>query len=151
MNLGQANFSHGNEYTIFNYKGFKLAGMVCLESTFPQLNRQFVRKGAEILFYVVNDGWYQTPPQPQQHARQTVFRAIEFRRPIIRCANTGISQIVESSGNIINQTRLNEVAVLRGKVFPNDEVTFYTKYGDEFALLNLFVVILSPLVRRKFI
>jgi len=140
LNLGQANFQHGNEYTLFNYKGHKLAGMICLESTFPQLNRHFVKNGAEVLFYVVNDGWYETAPEPQQHARQTVFRAIEFRRPILRCANTGISQIVDASGNIRHQTSLNQAEVIRASVVPNSELTFYTKFGDVFAWLNLLLI-----------
>ena len=140
LNLGQANFEHGNEYTIFDYKGHKLAGMVCLESTFPQLNRQFVKNGAEVLFYVVNDGWYENPPEPQQHARQTIFRAIEFRRPILRCANTGISQIVDASGKIQHQTQLNQTAVIRASVVPNSALTFYTKFGDVFSWLNILII-----------
>jgi len=141
LNLGQANFEHGNEYTIFDYNGYKLGGMVCLESTFPQLNRKFVLEGAEVLFYVVNDGWYETPPEPQQHARQTVFRAIEFRRPIIRCANTGISQIVDASGNIKHQTHLNQADVIQASIIPNSELTFYTKFGDVFAWLNILIIL----------
>ena len=140
LNLGQANFEQGNEYTIFDYKGHKLAGMVCLESTLPQLNRQFVINGAEVLFYVVNDGWYETPPEPQQHARQTIFRAIEFRRPILRCANTGISQIVDASGNIRHQTQLNKAEVILASVVPNSELTFYTKFGDVFSWLNILIL-----------
>jgi apolipoprotein N-acyltransferase len=140
LNLGQANFEHGHDYTIFEYKGYNLAGMVCLESTFPQLNRHFVRNGAEILFYVVNDGWYETAPQPQQHARQSVYRAIEFRRPILRCANTGISQIIDVSGRIIRQTSLNQAEVIHASVIPNSELTFYTKYGDVFAWLNFLII-----------
>ena len=73
--------------------------MVCFESTFPQHNRQFVLNGAEVLVYLVNDGWYLTNPEPKQHAKQAIFRAIEFRRPVIRCANTGISQIIDINGN----------------------------------------------------
>jgi len=140
LNLGQANFEHGNDYTIFEYKGHKLAGMVCLESTFPQLNRKFVQAGAEVLFYVVNDGWYENPPEPQQHARQTVFRAIEFRRPIIRCANTGISQIIDASGNIQHQTQLNQTKVIQASVVPNSALTFYAKFGDVFAWLNILII-----------
>jgi apolipoprotein N-acyltransferase len=141
LNLGQANFEHGNDYTIFEYKGHKLAGMVCLESTFPQLNRKFVQAGAEVLFYVVNDGWYENPPEPQQHARQTVFRAIEFRRPIIRCANTGISQIIDASGNIQHQTQLNQTEVIQASVVPNSALTFYAKFGDVFAWLNILIIL----------
>ena len=48
-----------------------------------------------MLVYVVNDGWYETPPEPQQHASRVIYRAIETRRPVIRCANTGISLVID--------------------------------------------------------
>ena len=41
-----------------------------------------------------------------QHAKQSIYRAIEFRRPVVRCANTGISQIIDKTGNIINEIEL---------------------------------------------
>ena len=104
---------------VFNINNYQIAAMICYESTFPQLNRKFVNNGAEILIYFVNDGWYETAPQPQQHARQSVYRAIEFRRPILRCANTGISQIVDASGNIRHQTQLNKAEVILASVVPN--------------------------------
>ena len=65
--------------------------MICFESTLPSLSTQFVRNGAEVIVYLVNDGWYEHPPEPQQHAKQSIFRAIENRRAVLRCANTGIS------------------------------------------------------------
>ena len=151
LNLGQANFTHGVKYTIFNYGEYKLGGLVCLESTFPQLNRKFIKNGAEVLFYVVNDGWYETPPQPQQHARQTIYRAIEFRRPIIRCANTGISQIVNSSGKIIKQTTLNKSEVIKSSVVPNSELTFYAVYGDVFSWINIFILIVLLFKRKVYV
>ena len=100
LNLGQANFTRGTEYTIMDVNTVKCAAMICFESTFPSLSRQFVQNGAQVLIYLVNDGWYENPPEPQQHARQAVYRAIENRRPIIRCTNTGISMIIDARGNI---------------------------------------------------
>ena len=87
------------KYTIFNVNDVKIGAMVCFESTFPQLNRKFVDNGGEVLIYLVNDGWYENEPEPLQHAKQARFRAIEFRKPVIRCANTGVSQLIHQHGN----------------------------------------------------
>ncbi|SVD85200.1 uncharacterized protein METZ01_LOCUS438054 [marine metagenome] len=126
--------------------------MVCFESTIPTLSREFVRRGAEILIFVVNDGWYEHPPEPQQHAKQAIFRAIENRRPVVRSTNTGISTIIEPSGNITNSIPLNERGVIKSQILPINGLTFYTKYGDIFAQLNIvisIIFILGIFIRKK--
>ena len=125
--------------------------MVCFESTFPQLNREFVKRGAEVLVYVINDGWYETNPEPKQHAKQAIFRAIEFRKPVIRCANTGISQIINNRGNIESQIELNKAGVINASVIPSNHMTFYAKYGDVFAIFNLLILLtlLIFTIRKK--
>ena len=142
LNLGQANFTHGKEYKIFNINQTKIAAMICFESTIPSLSAEFVRLGAEILVYVVNDGWYEHPPEPQQHAKQAIYRAIENRRPVVRCTNTGISMIIEPSGNITQQLPLNSKGVINGTIIPSSKATFYTQYGDIVAQLSGLVSIL---------
>ena len=145
------NFTQGDVYKVFNINGHKVASMVCYESTFPQLNRKFVNNGAEILAYFVNDGWYKDPYEPEQHASQSIFRAIEFRRPVIRCANTGISQIVDKKGNITQQLELNTNRVISANIIPSTEMTFYAKYGDVFSIINILLVfiLLAMTFRRK--
>ena len=150
INIGQANFEPGNQHKIFNINSCKIGGMICYESTFPQLNRQFVINGAEILIYFINDGWYETAPEPQQHAKQSIYRSIEFRRPVVRCANTGISQIIDKTGNITNRIDLNTAGVISENIVPSSGITFYAKYGDVFAIINiLFLSILLTLYSKR--
>jgi len=104
------------------------------------------------LIYVVNDGWYEYPPEPQQHAKQSIFRAIENRRPVIRCANTGISMIIDPSGNITKRLPFNNSGVIRSNIVPTHGITFYTQFGDIFAQLNMLIsiiLILGLLVKKK--
>jgi apolipoprotein N-acyltransferase len=152
LNLGQANFTHGNDYKIFNVNNTKIAAMICFESTIPELSRKFVKKGVEILIFLVNDGWYEHPPEPQQHARQAIYRAVENRRPVIRCTNTGISMIIDPSGNITQQLQLDQVGVISANISPKNGITFYTHYGDIFAKLNSVIslfFILGIFIRKK--
>ncbi len=151
LNLGQANFQSGDEFTIFPLKSFRFSAVVCFETTFPALIRNFVNSCAQFIVAVVNDGWYEHPPEPQQHAAQFIYRAIETRRPMIRCANTGISMVIDRSGNITHQVELNRKAVIRTEIFPGDTKTFYLRFGDIFAQLitagTLFFIILH-LIRK---
>ena len=151
LNFGQANFEPGVDYTMFQIGDFSFATMVCMESTFPNLSRKFVKKGAQFLSYVVNDGWYETAPEPQQHAQQSIYRAVETRRPVVRCANTGISMIIDAYGNITHQLGLNERGCLTAFIHPSKKITFYTQYGDIFAILNLIISIVIGIVsiRKK--
>ena len=144
-------FTKGDTYKIFNINNHQIAGMICYESTFPQLNRKFISHGAEILIYFVNDGWYEDLYEPEQHARQSIYRAIEFRRPVIRCANTGISQVIDKRGNITQNLKLNSQGVILANVVPSSQITFYAKYGDVFAIINILLIfiLLGMLLKRK--
>ena len=130
INLGQANFSKGDQYKIFNYNETNFGAVVCYESTFPWIFNEFVRYGAEFMIVVTNDGWYETAPEPQQHAKQSIYRAIENRKPIVRCANTGISMIINQRGNINKKLELNKTGILKASIIPDSKKTFYNKYGD---------------------
>ena len=152
LKLGQANFTHGTDYTIMDVNKIKCAVMICFESTFPSLSRQFVLNGAEVLIYLVNDGWYENAPEPQQHAKQVIYRAIENRRPVIRCTNTGISMVVDAGGNISHELPLNKAGMIEASIHPQNTATFYTRYGDIFARLNILfslLFIIGGIIRKK--
>ena len=137
------NFAKGDEYTLFKYKGFiPFAAMVCIESTYSDLSRQMVLSGAEFLIYIANDGWYINPPQPQQHAKQTILRAIETRKPVLRCGNTGISWAVDGKGRVVQSLDRNTKGVLTSEgmeLYSNDRKTIYVIFGDWLAYISIIV------------
>ena len=139
INVGGANFSKGETDKIFTINDISFTSMICYESTFPEINRRHVNMGADALVYLVNDGWYLNPPEPQQHARQSIYRAIENRRPVIRCANTGISLIINELGVIDNKIGLNEEGHMSSILYKKNKKTFYTRFGNVFSLILLTV------------
>ena len=152
LNIGQSNFSKGDEFNIFKYNNFNFGSVVCYESTFPWIFKEFSKNGAEFMIIVTNDGWYESGPEPQQHSRQSIFRAIETRKPIVRCANTGISMIIDQAGNINCKLKLNKEGVLKASIFPNKKITFYNKYGDfliQFMGLLLLIFLIIPMYNKK--
>ena len=71
---------------------------VCFEDSVGRLTRKFVREGPQVIVNVTNDGWFKRSPAAAQHFANARFRAIELRRPMLRCANTGVSGAIDSAG-----------------------------------------------------
>lgn len=103
---------------------------VCYESIYGEYFTGYVRKGAEVMTVITNDAWWGNTPGYRQHLSYSSLRAIETRRSIARCANTGISAIIDQKGEIHNATGWWEPAVIRSSVNKNGKVTFFTEYGD---------------------
>jgi len=83
-------------------KEIQIIPAVCFEDTVPRLTRKFVRKAPQIIVNLTNDGWFKTSSAAAQHFANARFRAIELRRPMLRCANTGVSAAVNTIGSTVN-------------------------------------------------
>lgn len=72
---------------------------VCFEDSVARLTRKFTRPGPQVIVNVTNDGWFKESPAAAQHFANARFRAIELRRPMLRCANSGVTAAVDSAGS----------------------------------------------------
>ena len=129
-------FSYGSEYDLFPLGDAKAGVMICFESHFGQLSREFVRNGADVLIEMTNDGYLGPTPVLRQHLANAVFRAVETNRPVLRVTNVGITAYINERGEVLDpavpyteDTRLWSVSKSDGGQ------TFYVKYGDWFAWL----------------
>ncbi|MFA5388122.1 MAG: apolipoprotein N-acyltransferase [Candidatus Omnitrophota bacterium] len=99
-------FTPGEEFKIFVGGGrdrpleAKFGVLICFEDIFPEIAKKFVKNGAKFLIVITNDAWYGKSGAAYQHAACSVFRAIENRVPVVRCANTGYSCFIDSKGRI---------------------------------------------------
>ena len=103
---------------------------ICYESAYGEYYTGYVRKGARAMTVITNDAWWGDTPGYVQHLSYSCLRAIETRRAIARCANTGISAIISPSGEIISRTPWWEQAVLTGSLPLRDDMTFFVTHGD---------------------
>lgn len=115
---------------------------VCYESVYGEYYTGYVRKGARAMTIITNDAWWGDTPGYKQHLSYASLRAIETRRAIARCANTGISAIISPSGEITQPTPWWEPAVIKGEIPLRDDITFYVAHGDITGRLCSFVFIL---------
>ncbi len=121
---------------------FPLGCAVCYESVFGEYCTGYVREGAELMTVITNDAWWGDTPGYRQHLNYSRLRAIELRRDIARCANTGISAIIDSRGRIVRRTSWWTPAVLEGTVHLSGRQTFFVRYGDIVGRLAVFVWLL---------
>lgn len=96
---------------------------VCYEVTYPWLVAAEVRRGAELLVTITNDGWYGDSAAPRQHLALAILRAVESRRYMVRAANTGISAIIDPHGRVVERLGINREGVIVSPVQPGTGVT----------------------------
>ncbi len=77
-----------------------LGALLCYEDIFPQLSRESVRAGSDVLVVHTNNGWFGEGGAAYQHASNSVLRAVETRRPVLRCGNGGWSGWIDEFGSI---------------------------------------------------
>ena len=104
--------------------------LICYESAFEDLSRDYRHRGAQFIVNITNDAWFGETSAPYQHAAHLVMRAIENRVGIARAANTGISEFVDPTGRPRQQTRLGERTYVVGELRTTDTITPYTWLGD---------------------
>ncbi|MBI3555368.1 MAG: apolipoprotein N-acyltransferase [Deltaproteobacteria bacterium] len=147
-----ADFGRGPGPVLFDVKGAKLGPQICYEGIFPEHSRGAVKLGADFLLNITNDSWFGLTGEPKLHLLLTIFRSIETRRPMIRATNTGISTVVDLTGEMRWSTRLFEPASIDTTLnFPGPgqhaPVTFYTRHGEYFAsTCGVFTLLASLLV-----
>jgi apolipoprotein N-acyltransferase len=153
INLGEADFSPGTRQTIFRTSDLSFGVMICIESEYPDFARRYVSDGADLLVVTTNDGWFGRTPGPYHHAASAVFRAVETRTPLVRCANNGVSYVVDPYGRRRNVTNLCETEIVTDTVaLRNGPHTIYTRFGDylpKFCVAVSLLAIVSSFFSRK--
>ncbi len=130
--VGITGWNIGKDTTVFKIYNDKLdtinvGGIVCYESVDPVFVTAFVQKGAELITVVTNDSWYGKSSGPYQHKDFAMLRAVENRRSVVRCANGGVSCIINAKGEILSETEMFTKTILVGEVPVQSEKTFYSK------------------------
>ena len=106
------------------------APIICYESIYGEYVTEYVKRGANILTIVTNDGWWGNTPGHKQHLQYARLRAIETRRYVARSANTGISAVIDERGNILSTQPWDKAACIKYNIPVLTGETFYVRFGD---------------------
>lgn len=141
--VGISGWNVGQDTTVFKIVNgkdtVKVGGLVCFESVFPTFPNYFVERGAEFIAVLTNDSWYGKLSGPYQHKDFAKLRAVENRKAVVRCANGGVSCLIDKFGVTQIQTEMFTRTYLVVDVPLNKEKTFFTKHP-------LIIPVLSSLI-----
>lgn len=115
---------------------------ICYESVYGEYCTGYVRAGAKLLTVITNDAWWGNTPGYKQHFSYSRLRAIETRRYVARCGNTGISAVIDPTGKVLSRTPWWQQAVLKDSVKLLDSQTFFVRYGDIVGRVSVFIFLL---------
>lgn len=110
--------------------GYSLGVLVCYEAIFPELARDYVNSGSDLLVNITNDAWFGNSSAPYQHLGMTAVRAVENRIWLARAANTGVSALINPRGEVVASSDLFVEALVVGEVFPGSGSSLYRQVGD---------------------
>ena len=134
---------------------YKAAPVICYESIYGEYITEYIRKDANLLVIITNDGWWGDTPGYKQHMNYARLRALETRKWVVRSANTGISCFIDPLGNVINPQGWNKSTAIKLTVPVNDRQTFFVKHGDILSKISngmaaiLLLLDISFVIRRK--
>jgi apolipoprotein N-acyltransferase len=128
------NFQFGDEYDLLPFGDAQGGVMICFESHFGELSREYTRRGADVLVEMTNDGYLGNTPVLRQHLANSVFRAVETNRPVVRVTNVGVTAYINERGEIREAADVYTEATRLWTVSKADGgQTIYVRYGDWFA------------------
>ena len=127
--------THGWRRIVFKTDHHSFGVFICYEEIFGDEIRLFVKRGAQVLVNISNDGWYGDTCAPWQTLDMSRMRAVENRRWLLRDTNTGLTTIVDPYGRLTASIPRHTLTSLAARYGYRSDLTFYTVHGDVFAYL----------------
>lgn len=134
-------FTPGTEVHNLELDGHLLATPICYELIFPELVREFIVKGGEVIVIASNDSWYGNTSAPYQLLAMSTLRSIENRRYILRSTTNGISALIAPSGEILYRSPFNVKDTFTAEFKYIKRETVYMRFGYLFPYFCLIFLI----------
>ena len=106
----------GREVHLFDLAGARIGVPICFENIFPEVTRNMVRAGADVLVVSTNNASYGFSSASRQHVAFSRVRAVETGRWILHAGINGISAVVDPDGQASRETELFEQAIVRAEL-----------------------------------
>jgi len=142
-------YKPGKRSPVIDTRLAKLGMAICFESVYPKMIRRLVKEKADLICVLTNDVGFSKDILVDLHARESVFRAVENRRYVVRAAQSGISMFIDPFGNVLSRSKELEQIILRGTVYPQTKTTFYSKFGDCFIYMCILACVFMILFKKR--
>lgn len=107
-------FDRGNENTVFEVDGLKIGVQICFDLWFPEVSREQLRMGADILCVLANFGGETT-----YHISR--IRAIENVTPLVLCNRVGVESIPGMDAEFLGKSTMIDASGQQICVAPERE------------------------------
>lgn len=114
---------------------YTAAPVICYESIYGNYVTEYLRRGANVLTIITNDGWWGNTPGYHQHESMARLRAVETGCWVARSANTGISCFISPQGEVYQPQPWNTEAAIKMDIPPINQKTFYVQHGDWLSIM----------------
>ncbi|MGN1481941.1 apolipoprotein N-acyltransferase [Porcipelethomonas sp.] len=138
-------FSHGTKTVLIETEAGNFGCGICFESAFPTLISKNVLSGAEAIVILTNDSWLGEKIPLYQHHSHSVLRAVENKKYVINCTNTGISSVISPFGETISESDINQENTLTADIKMNNAITLYSMWGDIIILPSCFIILITSI------
>ena len=115
-----------------------VAPLICYESVYGDMDLG----KTNLLAIITNDGWWKNTAGYKQHLNYARLRAIEQRKSVVRSANTGISSVINSRGDVLQKSNWDEVVCMQANVSLSNTNTVYSQLGDYIGRVSVFIAII---------
>jgi len=130
----------GTQYTVFHTPKISFSTPICFEDSFPNHVRRFVLHGAQVIINLSNDYWSLSRVEGKQHYINSLFRAVENRRPLLRATASGLTAYVTPVGRLVESAPFYKEAYLTADVaIQKERLSPYTRWGDWFPQAMLII------------
>jgi len=147
FSVGISGWGVGRELKNLSFKknefDVRVAPIICIESIFPLLVRNFVLMDANLISVITNDGWYDHTIGPEQHFCIAQMRAIENRRYLARCANTGVSGFIKPTGEPLLKAPQYKSIGIAATLPLLDGNTCFAIIGNFLSIISTSIVLIS--------
>lgn len=120
----------------------RIAPSICVEGLQAGRFNSLVRAGADVLLNLTDDGWLAGSAGPELHLQLARLRAVETRRWFLRASNSGVTAVIDPTGEIVARVPFGQAGTLAARVVPLHQITPYVRFGDWIVWVSLFIVIM---------
>jgi apolipoprotein N-acyltransferase len=149
LDFGQAEFTPGDSLVLLSASRDTAAVLICFESIYPEITREARRRGANLLIVITNDEWFGKTGALYQHAAMSVFRSVETRLPLARCANTGLTFFVDTRGRVYEMGGAFTREVRMARIDRPGEPTLYLRWGNWVGWSTLVLTVLLAVAAAR--